>query len=168
MRWQVKAIFALAVAVAADPLLAQGGPFRFFPLTPCRVVNTRTTDCVDGTCPPFDPLQASSDKDPAAPTISFTLRGKCGIPAEAQAVALNVTVFQPSHQGHLRVFPAGGAPPYASTLNWAGGEQAIANGAIVPLGAGAPDLGVYLYAVTTPANAHVILDVTGYFALTTP
>jgi hypothetical protein len=52
-----------------------------------------------------------------------------------------------------------------SNLNFAAGEPALGNGAIVPLGATLPDLNVYAKAgpIPGPGTVHVVIDVTGYF-----
>jgi len=38
---------------------------------------------------------------------SFSVTGLCGIPSVANAVVINVAVFQPTNGGNLRVYPAG-------------------------------------------------------------
>ena len=143
-------LFVMAVLLlAAAPAMA-AGPFRFYPLTPCRLVDTRTTN---------PPIMNSLT------TRSFKIRGTCGMPSTATAAALNVTVFTPNQKGHVRVFPSDVALPNTSTLNFAGGENAVANGAIVPMPAdtgSTTDLSIYLYMVAT-GSAHMIVDVTGYF-----
>jgi hypothetical protein len=145
--------FALALLfLCAIPALADG-PFRFYALTPCRAVDTRTG---------FGGALANNT------TRDFTIQGVCGVPAGAKAVALNVTVVTPGSKGHLRLFPQGTTLPNISTINFAGGETALANGAIVPLSAAAPDLSIYTFLVSGTATTHVILDVTGYFAPPTP
>lgn len=143
-------LFVMAVLVlAAAPAMA-AGPFRFYPLTPCRLVDTRSTN---------PPVQSSLT------TRSFKIRGTCGLPTDATAAALNVTAFAPSIKGHIRVFPSDVALPNTSTLNFAGGENAVANGAIVPMPAdtaSTTDLSVYLYQIAA-GTSHIIVDVTGYF-----
>lgn len=145
-------VVAVLLLVAAPALAA--GPYRFYPLTPCRLIDTRTTN---------PPIMNAGD------TRSFKIRGTtpvdCGVPTDATAAALNVTVFTPTAKGHIRVFPSDIAMPYASTLNFAGGENAVANGAIVPLPANtgsATDISVYLFMVSS-GTGHLIVDVTGYF-----
>lgn len=141
-------VLAVLLLVAAPAMAA--GPFRFYPLTPCRLIDTRTTNA---------PIMNSGD------TRSFKIRSSCGVPTDATAAALNVTIFTPTAKGHIRVFPSDIAMPYASTLNFAGGENAVANGAIVPLAvntAGSTDLSVYLFMVSS-GTGHLIVDVTGYF-----
>jgi hypothetical protein len=148
--------FALALLfLCAIPALADG-PFRFYALTPCRAVDTRT-----GFGGALTNTGSGSPRD-------FTIQGICGVPAGAKAVALNVTVVTPGSKGHLRLFPSGTATPNISTINFAGGETALANGAIVPLSATTPDLSIYTFLVSGTATTHVILDVTGYFAPPTP
>jgi hypothetical protein len=123
-----------------------GLPSSFYTVLPCRLVDTRRPA-------PGSPLQAREDR-------TFDVVGSCGIPAEAEAVSLNVTATAPTAQGHLRLHPGGSAVPTASTLNYSAG-QTRANNAIVALGA-LGDLAVYSGQGT--GTVHVILDVNGYFA----
>jgi hypothetical protein len=89
----------------------------------------------------------------------FVIAGQCGIPPSARAVAFNVTVTQPTAQGHITLYPAGTPVPLTSTLNYRAG-QTRANNAITPLGAGGA-----LAAVSgqSAGTTHFIIDVTGYF-----
>lgn len=149
-------VLALTLLCAA-PALAQGGPYRFYPLTPCRLVDTRSTE-------------APSLTGPAANTRTFQVRGKCGVPTEAKAAALNVTAFNPSRNGHLRAWPSGTTMPNTSILNYQT-ATVIANGAIVPLSTNAQDLAIFAYLGPSPTasdKVDVIIDVTGYFAPATP
>jgi hypothetical protein len=143
---------AVMLLVSAASALADG-PYRFYALTPCRAVDTRTS--------PGTPLAASS-------TTNFTIHGVCGVPSTATAVSLNVTAVGPTAKGHLRLFPAGTTLPTISTISFQGGETALANGAIVPLSVGSPDLSVYTFLTSGTATTHVVLDVTGYFAPPAP
>ncbi len=147
-------LFAIALLLlCAVPALADG-PFRFYALTPCRVADTRT---------------GFGGSLTTTVTRDFQIQGLCGVPVGAKAVALNVTVITPGARGHLRLFPSGTALPTISTINFAGGETALANGAIVPLSTNANDLSVYAFLVLpSPAATHVVLDVTGYFATPAP
>ena len=142
----IAAVFAPAVAWAA-------GPFQFHALTPCRVVDTR--NAAGPTGGPAIGHQA---------TRNFPMQGQCGVPSGAKAVALNVTIVSPNGPGYLTLFPAGTSQPIVSTINFVAGEPALANGAIVPLAAAAPDLAVYAdVPFVASGQVHVILDVTGYF-----
>jgi len=138
-------IALLLTAVA--PALADG-PFRFYALTPCRLVDTRTV--------------ADSPALSAGTTRDFQVQGKCGVPVGAKAASLNVTAVLPTASGHLRLFPSGTALPNTSTINFQSGVV-LANGAIVPLSTNANDLSVYA-GIPTGSTTHFVLDVTGYFA----
>lgn len=133
------------LVLSAMPALADG-PFRFYPITPCRLVDTRS---------PSDPLLPNTTRD-------FQVQGKCGVPVGAKAAALNATVFVPSSNGHLRLFPSGSPLPNISTINFQSGIV-IANGAVVSLSTNANDLSVFTF-LGTGGSTHFILDVTGYFA----
>ena len=65
--------------------------------------------------------------------------------------------------GFFSMWPAGGTFPVVSTLNFLAGEPAIANGAIVPLGASATQDLALAYGTAGGGQTHAILDVTGYF-----
>jgi hypothetical protein len=123
-------------------------PLDFYTVAPCRAVDTR------GAAGPVGGPALS-----AGGTRDFPVRGRCGIPATAKAVALNVTVTGATASGDLRLYPTGLAPPATSTINWRAG-QTRANNAIVFFGA-AGSIGVRC---DMPGGAtHVVLDVDGYF-----
>jgi hypothetical protein len=148
-------LLALALIFAsAAPALADG-PFQFFPVTPCRVADTRNAPGTNG--------------GPAITvfnTRTFRVQGNCGVPVGAKAVSLNVTVVQPGEAGWLGLYPSATSFSGTSTINFNAGEFAIANGAIVPLSAGTNDISVLWgnYSSNTTNTTNVILDVTGYFA----
>lgn len=116
------------------------------PVTPCRVVDTR------GANGPFGgpELVAGATRTFAIPASS------CGIPSNATAYSLNVTVVPRGPLSYLTVWPAGQPIPLASILNAPTG-QITANGAIVEAGASGA-LSVYATNVT-----NLILDINGYF-----
>lgn len=88
----------------------------------------------------------------------MTVAGLGGVPGDAVAVALNVTVVDPSTGGYLTVHPAGRPTPLASSLNFAA-EQTIANALVVGVGTGGRvDLAL------GAGRAHAVVDVTGWFA----
>src|SRR5499427_6036103 len=128
-----------ATAVTPLPLIA---------VPPCRVVDTRGNGFTGQYGPPS--LAAGSPR-------SFTLTGRCGIAATAQAVSLNITVTNTQGPGFIKIFPQGGASPTVSTLNYIAG-QTVANAAVVPLGAGG---GVTIAAGVSGAD--LIVDTNGYY-----
>jgi hypothetical protein len=115
----------------------------FFTVTPCRLVDTRSTDA---------PALV------AGQTRTFTLSGRCGIPPTARSLSLNVTVTAPTAPGHLTLFPAGQARPLASSLNFAPG-QTRANNVIIRVD-GQGRLSVTCGQAT--GTAELIIDVNAY------
>ncbi len=123
------------------------GALSFYPVTPCRVADTRN---------PAD--QFGGPEMAAGTTRSFAIPASvCNIPSTAAAYSLNVTVVPDGRLSFLSAWPAGSGAPVVSTLNsWDG--SVVANAAIVPAGTSGA-ISIY---VTDPA--HVILDINGYFA----
>jgi uncharacterized repeat protein (TIGR01451 family) len=128
--------------------VAGPAPANFHTLIPCRIADTR--DPVG----PFGgpPLAAGLER-------TFTVAGRCGIPATAKAVSFNVTITGPTSPGHISLYPGGTTLPLVSTMNFSPG-QTRANNAIIVLGAGGT------LAVTSgqgSGTVHFILDTNGYF-----
>ena len=119
----------------------------FYPLPPCRIVDTRNT-----TGPLGGPLISGGSYR----TFPL-LMSSCGLPSNAQAYALNFTALPKTSLGYLTVWPAGQSQPVVSTLNATTGEV-TANAAIVPAGS-AGDISVF-----ASHDTGLIIDVNGYFA----
>jgi hypothetical protein len=79
----------------------------------------------------------------------------CGIPSNAQAHVLSVTVVPPTPLGYLTLWPQGQTQPTASTLNAVDGTI-TSNMAIVPTVNGS--ISAFASNLT-----HLILDISGYF-----
>lgn len=134
------------------------GPFDFFTLTPCRVVDTRS---------PIGPQ--GGPKLNANTTRNFPIVPLCGVPSNAAAIAMNVTVVSPTDLGDLRIWPAGQPIPLASVINWVSSDFAVANGAIIALGNDGLGNHLSVHCDMPPASTgqvHLVIDVTGYFAPT--
>ena len=123
------------------------GALAFYPLTPCRVVDTRGAAGALG----GPEMEAKSVRSFALPA------GGCPVPSNAAAYSMNVTVVPDGPLPYLTAWPAGAAQPQVSTLNSFDGEV-VANAAIVPAG----DNGAVSIYVTN--RTQVILDINGYFA----
>ena len=88
------------------------------------------------------------------------------VPADAKAIACNLTVTGGTSGGNLRAFPANSdVIPLVSNVNWTAG-QTVANYAIV--GAATPADGAFqasvgLHNASTRGSVHVIVDISGYF-----
>jgi len=145
-RFVLLTIVGLMGAVSAAAQTA--GPYQFYAVAPCRVVDTRNPTSTNGG--PIVGNNAQRD---------FTVRGICGVPTSAKAVSLNVTVTGATQSSFLTLWPSGGARPVVSTINFSQTDPALANGAIVGLSTAATALSPY----NNSGNVHVILDVTGYF-----
>jgi hypothetical protein len=141
----------LGLVLASREVRAQGGPFQYYALTPCRVADTRAGSGF--------PVNYGPPSIPGATPRSFIIIGKCAIPPTAKAVAFNFAVWAPTTRGDLRVFPAGLATPTVSTLNWEANILALANAAYVPLGTG----GAITVQVDGPGTVDLFFDVNGYF-----
>jgi hypothetical protein len=135
---------SLSLLISARQAHAQ---YSFFPLSPCRVVDTRNPVAVNG-----GPVLSTTRRD-------FAIKGNCGVPASAKAISMNVTVANPTTTSFLAIWPSGQAQPVVSTINFTPSDSSLANGAIVGLSANAQDLSVR----NSDGQVHVILDITGYF-----
>jgi glucose/arabinose dehydrogenase/PKD repeat protein len=147
---------AHAITTGSAPTLvgatfdAQPQPvLRFYPLTPCRLIDTRG---------PAGPQGGPSLSSGAVRT--FELSGLCGVPASAQALAVNITVAAPSSFGDLRLWAQGSLQPNTSVISYRQG-RARANNGLVALG---NDGGLSVMAsLAGGGTVHLILDVVGYF-----
>jgi hypothetical protein len=124
-------------------------PASFYTVTPCRLVDTRTS-----AGPVGGPALTANG------TRTFPVAGLCGIPSTASAISVNVTVVDETGPGYLRLYPAGAAAPGTSTINFAPGAVR-ANNAIVALGVGGQ---VSVQCGMSAGRTHFVLDATGYFA----
>jgi alpha-tubulin suppressor-like RCC1 family protein len=124
-----------------------GSTLTFFPLAPCRVADTRSTNGSFG-----GPYIGSGQ------SRSFPVRSSsCSIPPTAQAYSMNYTVVPHGPLGYISTYPTGGALPLVSTLNALSG-QVTANAAIVPAGTNG-DISVF-----ASGDTDVVMDINGYFA----
>jgi murein DD-endopeptidase MepM/ murein hydrolase activator NlpD len=123
-----------------------GTPGRFHPLPPARILDTR-----EGVGAPTRPVRGGE-------TITVDVTGVGGVPEDGVvAVAVNVTVTEPTRYGYVTVYPTGEPRPTASNVNFVTG-QTIPNMAIVKVGTdGTVDL------FNFAGDTHVLFDVAGYF-----
>jgi hypothetical protein len=89
----------------------------------------------------------------------FGVRGACGIPGGAKAIAVNVTVTGATSAGHLRLWGTGEARPLSSTINFVAGLTR-ANDAVLRLGTGGS---VSVFCSMAVGSVHLVVDVAGYF-----
>jgi hypothetical protein len=84
---------------------------------------------------------------------------KCGIPATAAALSVNVTVTSPGAAGHFTLYPADVTLPVASQLSFKAGQTRAA-ATIVPL---AIDASGFDVTNASTGSSQLIVDVNGYF-----
>ncbi|MBL8174222.1 MAG: BACON domain-containing protein [Bryobacterales bacterium] len=125
----------------------------FYPLTPCRVVDTRALYRQAGT--PFGPpaLAARETRSYRFPATPF-----CNIPEGASAYSITITV-DPNSQPlqFITTWPSGQGMPNVSSINSPSG-RILANSVIVPASAnGSIDVHAF-------NQSDLILDINGYFA----
>jgi hypothetical protein len=123
------------------------GGIGFHTLAPCRIVDTR-----NAAGPYGGPALA------AGAVRAFAIAGQCGVPADAGAVTLNVTVTNPTTAGSLTAYPGTGLVSGTSTVSFAAGRTR-ANNATIGLVGGV--LSVFDRQVT--GTTHFIVDVSGFY-----
>ncbi len=130
---------------------AQSANLRFFPVTPCRAVDTRLANGTFGG-PAFT----------GGSSRSFDLRGLCGIPSQASAVELNFTVVGPGSQGAIRVEPGGVPPLSLDSVPFAAG---VTRAQFLSVGLTGPSPGIFTVRSVLPTGSvHLVIDVFGYHA----
>jgi len=126
-----------------------GDEGTFTPLTPARILDTRNgTGGLTGAVGP-------------GATVDVQVTGRGGVPASGvSAVAMNVTVTQPTGAGYLTLFPAGTTRPLAANLNFTP-NKTVPNLVVVKLGTSGK---VSMF--NSLGSTHVIYDVAGWYSTT--
>jgi YVTN family beta-propeller protein len=127
--------------------LAYFGALSFYPVTPCRVVDTRNPNG------PLGGPYIGGNRSREFPVLS----SNCKLPHSAQAYSMNLTAVPHGPLGYLTVWPSDRQQPLVSTLNSFSGTI-TANAAIVPAASNG-DISAF---VTNDSD--LIIDVNGYFA----
>ena len=127
---------------------SSGSPTTFVPLSPCRLVDTRAD--VQGT--------AALGGNQTMIVAAHGANGACVVPAEAEALTMNVTAVQGSALSYLTVYPGDQGQPLASSLNWDAGTYALANQVTVPLSSDG-----HFKVYNNAGTVHVVIDVVGYY-----
>jgi len=119
----------------------------FYPLTPCRVVDTRN---------PAAPLGGPGFAGQDVRTFPV-LSSNCNIPAAARAYALNFAAVPTAPLGYMTAWPTGQTQPVVASLNATTGAV-TANAVIVGAGTNG-SVDVFALSATD-----LVIDITGYFA----
>jgi hypothetical protein len=158
-RWAaIGAAVAVSLGVGGvavtNAIVSTGEKSVFIPITPCRLFDLRPA-----------PDQVGSRGDPLGPGETYTEKvsganGNCNIPADATAVAMNVTALGGTADSFLTIWPSGVTPrPVASNLNWVPGAPPTPNKVDVKL---SPDGWIDLFNLA--GHVSVLADVVGYYA----
>ena len=147
---KARSIALLGLLVSGSGLAQVSPQSKFFPITPCRAVDTRNPSGGAG----GPALAAGSAR-------AFQLAGACGIPMTARAAVTNITVTGATAAGDLAIFPTGTpGPPGATAINFRAAKTR-ANNFIARLGT-TGDINVFTE-MPAGTSVHFIVDVAGYF-----
>ena len=119
---------------------------HYVPTTPARILDTRTTAAVG-----------------AGSAITLQIGGSFGVPSDASAVSLNVTVTDAHGGGYITVWPTGGTRPVVSNLNF-DANQTVPNLVTVKLGTNGS---ISLFS-SSPSTVNLVVDLGGYYATGAP
>ena len=136
-----------SVRPVEPPSLASSS--SFVPLIPARLLETRAGETT------ADGLFAGDGLRAAGSITELQATGRGGVPVDAAAVVLNVTVTDARGAGYVTVWPCGSPRPTASNLNFTQGST-IPNAVVAKVGTGGK---VCLY---TQSPTHLLADVNGY------
>jgi hypothetical protein len=120
-------------------------------LTPARLLDTRAGEStVDGQF-------AGIGRAAAGSVTTITVAGRGGIPTDATAAIVNLTVVSPSAPGFATIYPCTPTPPNASNVNYTAGAF-VANGVTAKLDASGN------VCIFTLAAADILVDANGYLS----
>jgi hypothetical protein len=128
---------------ATVTVAAAAAAAKLFLVSPCRALDTRGGGAIQG-----------------GAFRTLIIAGTCGVPADATALAVNVTVVSPTDSAFATFYPGPAfvVRPNVSTINFRPGRT-LANNARIPLGV---DGSINIFnAGATPAD--FLIDIAGYF-----
>ena len=157
-RWAaVGAAVAVSLGVGGiavtNAAVSTGERTAFIPITPCRLFDTRPSN------PQIGPRATALAAHEVFTAQVTGANGNCTIPADASAVAMNVTTVDGTGASFLTIWPADVGQPQASSLNWVPGSPPTPNKVDVKLSATGS---ISLY--NDVGTVNVLADVVGYYA----
>jgi predicted secreted protein len=132
------------------PAGGTAGPLGFFPLAPCRLIDTRDPPGPRG----GPPIAATAER-------VFAVAGVCGLPVDARAVSLNVTVTGADSAGGFRLFPGDAAAPVANAVSYQAGATRASNVVVKLSASGTGTFAVHSDQLS--GAAQLVVDVNGFF-----
>lgn len=128
--------------VATTPATTQAAGDSFVPVTPTRVLDTRT--------------DIGGHPGTVGPGETFSLDLSDVVPSTATAVVINVTSTRATSQSFVTIWPSGAEQPVTASLNLEPGQDTPN---LVIVGLGQRSIDIYNDSGTT----HLVGDVTGWF-----
>lgn len=117
--------------------------------SPARLLDTRSgTSTIDG-------AHVGVGRRPIEGTYQLPVAGRAGVPADASAVILNVTVDDTSWEGFVTVYPAGTTRPNTSNLNYPP-SRTVPNAVVARVGSGGN------VCIFNLRPTHLVIDIAGY------
>lgn len=151
-------VFAMVSEAVRRVVAAPDAAGSLFPIDPIRVYDSRLL------MPFFGPLAAGQSRTIPVADARDAATGDVvesgAVPADATAIAFNLTVARTVGRGYLSVTPAPTPDPPASTINWATDDSVIANSSLVALGGGTS---VSVYCGGIGGSTDFIVDVVGFY-----
>jgi hypothetical protein len=146
-RWDDFVVTDLRDGPTPPPPPPATNPAEYVSLTPGRLLDSRPgATTVDG-------QSAGIGLRPAGSVTQVQIAGRGGVPADAKAAVLNLTVTQTGAPGFATMWPCNEPQPNASTLNYS--DSDVANAVVAKLD---PTGKVCVF---TFAATHLIVDVNG-------
>ncbi|MCB0964145.1 MAG: hypothetical protein KDA98_12745, partial [Acidimicrobiales bacterium] len=142
-------------AVETDPVVPYVDGATFVSVTPCRVADSRV-----------GPRWGANERRTLrVGGADLDLQGGeaagCGVPADALAAELSISVVDPTDGGFLRAWPTGEAAPNASFSNFRAGTSDTNTGSLA-LG---DDAALDVRNHATRGQLDVVIDVQGYYVV---
>jgi hypothetical protein len=148
-RFGLAGIFLAGGFLPSTPVSAvTAGTSALTPLEPARLLDTRAAATIDGQFSNLGKLTGNVE-------LALKVAGRGGVPADAAAVAINLTVVDPNAAGFLTAYPCGAAKPNTSNVNFVAG-QTVANLSIIKVGTGGK------VCFVSDQATHLIADVTAF------
>jgi hypothetical protein len=124
--------------------------YAFHTLVPCRLFDTRNAAGPDAAAPA---LVANA-------TRAIAIAGRCGLPATAKSLSVNMTVTGSAAAGSLLLYPADlSSAPLASSISFRPGQTRANNDVLLLAGDGTG----FKVLNGSSGTVHFILDVNGWF-----
>ncbi len=124
--------------------------FAFHALSPCRLFDTRNAAGPDAAAPPLSGLG----------TRTIAIGGRCGLPATAKTLSVNMTITGAAASGTLLLYAADlGSAPLATSISFRAGQTRANNDLLLLAG----DSTGFKVLNSSAGTVHFILDVNGWF-----